>query len=217
MAVLISGCCVKAAAAAGTCSLELARHPQDPQAPGGAWDGEAVSISGSAVQTVAHNREGPGASVPMKALTIWQPHATLVAAKAKRLETRSWRPAHLSTPCLLAIHAGKHFDIEQQERCFTEPFASALRAAGIRTPADLPLSAVLAVAELTDVLPTTSPRVTAMLTEQEATFGNFAPGRWAWVLDNVRLLPKPIRACGRQGLWEVRLPTSGRTSSKENP
>lgn len=150
----------------------------------------------------------------VKALTIWQPHATLVAIGEKTLETRK-QPTSYRGP--LAIHAGKHFDIEQQELCFTGPFASALLAAGIHTPADLPLGKVLAVGELTDVLPTTSPQLTGRLTEQEAAFGNFAPGRWAWVLDNVRLLPKPISARGKQWLWEVRLPVSARTARNEPP
>lgn len=32
-------------------------------------------------------------------------------------------------------------------------------------------------------------------------FGHFAPGRWAWLLDDVERFPEPIPARGRQGLW----------------
>lgn len=32
-------------------------------------------------------------------------------------------------------------------------------------------------------------------------FGDFAPGRYAWLLDNVRPIG-PVPARGRQGLWE---------------
>jgi activating signal cointegrator 1 len=32
-------------------------------------------------------------------------------------------------------------------------------------------------------------------------FGDFTPGRWAWLLDDIRPLPEPVPARGRQGLW----------------
>jgi hypothetical protein len=137
----------------------------------------------------------------IRALTVWQPHATLVALGEKALETRS-RPTSYRGP--LAIHAGKHFPVKQQKLCFTKPFFSVLWGAGVRTLADLPLGMVLAIGELTAVLPTTSPEITKRLTEQEADCGNFAPGRWAWFLENVRLLPEPIPARGMQGLWTWR-------------
>lgn len=42
----------------------------------------------------------------MKAITLWQPWATLIAIGAKRIETRNWRaPASLNGQWI-AIHAG---------------------------------------------------------------------------------------------------------------
>ena len=32
-------------------------------------------------------------------------------------------------------------------------------------------------------------------------YGDFAPGRYAWLLDNIRPIDPPIPAKGRQGLW----------------
>ncbi|SRR6266498_513944 len=147
----------------------------------------------------------------MKALTVWQPHATAIAVGAKRFETRS-RPTSYRGP--LAIQAGTHFDLEQQDLCFAEPFTSMLLAAGIQTPDDLPRGAVLAVTELTDVLPTDCPQITGQLTERELAFGDFSPGRWAWVLRSTRLLPAPIPARGAQGLWQWRLPSSDETADE---
>ncbi|WP_222427945.1 hypothetical protein [Sporomusa sp. KB1] len=37
--------------------------------------------------------------------------------------------------------------------------------------------------------------------EQEIAFGDWTPGRYAWILDNVRLI-EPVPAKGRQRLWE---------------
>lgn len=35
----------------------------------------------------------------------------------------------------------------------------------------------------------------------EAPFGDFSPGRWAWLLEDVQPIVPPIPAKGRQGLW----------------
>lgn len=36
---------------------------------------------------------------------------------------------------------------------------------------------------------------------RELLFGDFSPGRWAWRIRDSELLPVPIPAKGRQGLW----------------
>ena len=38
-------------------------------------------------------------------------------------------------------------------------------------------------------------------TNDEMAIGDWTPGRYAWELDNIELLPLPIPARGRQGLW----------------
>jgi hypothetical protein len=37
---------------------------------------------------------------------------------------------------------------------------------------------------------------------RELPWGDFTPGRWAWLLDDIVKLAEPITARGRQGLWE---------------
>ena len=32
-------------------------------------------------------------------------------------------------------------------------------------------------------------------------WGDFSAGRWLWFLDDVRALPDPVPAVGRQGFW----------------
>jgi hypothetical protein len=39
------------------------------------------------------------------------------------------------------------------------------------------------------------------LTDQERAFGDYTPGRFAWLLANVKALPEPIPAKGALGLW----------------
>lgn len=140
----------------------------------------------------------------MKALSLTQPWATLVASGAKRIETRSW-PTSYRGP--LAIHAAKGFPREAQEVCFEEPFASALLRAGIRVPNDLPRGAVVAVARLAGIQPTVltlnEPHPLAPAPDSdEWAFGDYGPRRFMWFIEGVQALPEPIPAKGALGLWE---------------
>jgi hypothetical protein len=38
--------------------------------------------------------------------------------------------------------------------------------------------------------------------EPELSFGDYTPGRYAWILENVQALPGPIPCKGALGLWE---------------
>ena len=139
----------------------------------------------------------------MKALTLTQPWATLVALEAKRIETRSWCTSYRGP---LAIHAAKGMTKAATSLCWKEPFRTALEAGGYKpgdgtvpNPFRLPLGAVIAVAVLIDIQSIT---LENRPTEPEYSFGDYAPGRCAWMLQNVYRLPDPIPARGRLGLWE---------------
>jgi hypothetical protein len=41
------------------------------------------------------------------------------------------------------------------------------------------------------------------LTDQERAFGDYAPGRYAWLLADVRRLREPVPCLGWQKLWRV--------------
>lgn len=134
----------------------------------------------------------------MKALSLTQPWATLIAIGAKRIETRSWSTKHRG---LIAIHAAKGFPKEARENCRLSPFVRGLRGFDYTT---LPLGQIIATARLIDVRPTKpyddddSFRAT-----DECAFGDYTPGRFAWLLDDVTALPVPIPCKGALGLWEV--------------
>lgn len=40
------------------------------------------------------------------------------------------------------------------------------------------------------------------ITDQEKRFGNYAVGRYGWVLEDIRALEIPVPARGAQGLWD---------------
>jgi activating signal cointegrator 1 len=153
----------------------------------------------------------------MKALTLTQPWATLVAIGAKKIETRSWNTAYRG---LLAIHAAKGFPRWAKDICLTKPFFDVLREkelAGKGTGAgwigDLPQGAVIATCELVHVYLidelVSFPACGAFawrkhiwqLNKQERSFGDYSKGRYMWLLENVVMLPEPIPAKGALGLW----------------
>ena len=154
----------------------------------------------------------------MKGLTIRQPWATLVARGRKRIETRGYRTSYRG-PVL--IHAGA-----------AKPEPSSRGAVQVIGPGlFLPLGAVVAVAELVDVVPiiagdlaeisdgpriethadaedfpdgwldlyhetlgspSGSPLVYGRSIPDEAPLGDYTPGRFGWLLGDVRPLAEPV-------------------------
>jgi len=145
----------------------------------------------------------------VKALTLTQPWATLVAIGAKRIETRSWATKYRGP---FAIHAAKAFPRGARDLVWRMPFSAVLcRVFRVGTEeeiiAKLPRGAVLATCRLLDCVPTehidakTCP-FRGLMTAQERAFGDYYPRRFAWILDNVQQLPESIPAKGALSLWE---------------
>lgn len=135
----------------------------------------------------------------MKALTLTQPWATLVAIGAKRIETRSWRTNYTGP---VAIHAARN----KRDGLLTmhdEPFRSVLDGVGIREGRDLPCGVVLATVRLIGCR-RTEDVASQLAATNELAFGDYSPGRWAWFFDlgSLDVLDEPIPAKGALGLWE---------------
>jgi len=134
-----------------------------------------------------------------KALTLWQPWASLIAWGEKKIETRCWATRYRGP---LLIHAAKRpFKLESfaENRHYVDVF----RRREILKPEDLPLGCIVARAELKACIPTSIDYAHAVYEDDPAeySFGDFSEGRYAWVLENVMALPEPIPARGGQGLW----------------
>ncbi len=147
----------------------------------------------------------------MKAITIWQPWATLIAIGAKKYETRSWATNYRGP---IAIHAAqKPFNTDTYLDRELYPFAKALNLPDIYSFDKLPYGCIIATAELIgcweicvdggdngwDFAPTLDNSYHA--TKQEMFFGDWTPGRYAWQFRNMKMLPEPIKTKGHQRLW----------------
>jgi hypothetical protein len=153
----------------------------------------------------------------MLALSLWHPWASLILFREKRCETRSWPAPRSALGQPLAIHATKTWHraaliavfgeerLDGGEVDRTRPIWQALKRQGVTMLADLPLGAVIATCRLVDCVATDSLRSLHrwrhLLTVDELDFGDFSPGRFAWVLDDVRPVEPPVPASGKQGLW----------------
>lgn len=135
-------------------------------------------------------------------ITIRQPWAALIALGEKKYETRSWKTRYRGK---LAIHTSKKIDIEAWK---DRDIANILTQYGIRSKSDLPVGSIIAVCELIDCLKvdhdygTFALSGTNRIEGKEYLFGDFHEGRFAWKLQSVQALTKPIQAKGQLNLWE---------------
>jgi hypothetical protein len=134
----------------------------------------------------------------MRAISLWQPWASLMAMGAKRFETRSY-PTKVFGRGDLAIHAAKKKDTACLGLCLTEPFKTALLNAGFELIGDLPFGAVVAIGKL--VACHRVEDVRGEVSATELAFGDWRDGRFAWEWELTERLETPIPAIGKQGFW----------------
>lgn len=130
----------------------------------------------------------------MLGLSVWQPWASLIAAGAKRYETRSWQPPASLIGQRLAICSSqteKGLLMSARDQAFR---GLCLRRLG-RQP--LPMGTVVAVVTVAGSIGTTSPTA-RRISSQERLVGDWSPDRYAWQLDDVRPLAAPVPVSGSQ-------------------
>lgn len=199
----------------------------------------------------------------VKALTIRQPWASLIAAGVKTIETRGWSTRYRGP---LAIHAGARWDVgwgthalwhdpyhPSTARDRSDILIDKLRCDPMEdcnesgywtvdaySRRHIPLGAVVATCTLADVVPilaaegsldvawarhvappsrpsdrlwlwhgeddyASPPRWKVEDITAQVPFGDFTPGRYAWLLTDVTPLADPVPAKGRLGLWDLDL------------
>jgi hypothetical protein len=160
----------------------------------------------------------------MKAITIDQPWASLVAVGAKRYLTMEWPTAYRGP---IAVHAGLRDLVGEltsaQINAVFRAFAGTRHEVAHDRPGGgydyvYPYGAVVATAELVGcwkivrrdkygaaLLVNRPDRFTEKLVREpadELLFGDWEPGRYAWELADVKALDEPVPAKGRRGIWE---------------
>ncbi len=130
----------------------------------------------------------------MKAITLPQPWASLVAIGVKTIETRPFTTAYRGS---IAIHAAKT-SVPRMHGVHDPYFKTLLESAGL-TYTDLPRGIILATARLIDCEIITTTNCPCY---PEYAFADFTPGWYAWKLTDIHQLKSPIPVKGHRGLWE---------------
>lgn len=149
----------------------------------------------------------------LKVISLWEPWSSLMAHSHKKIETRIWSTDFRGE---VAIHSTKG-GLTQEElflTCADEPFRSILIDLGIFRPGmscpqlarAFPRGQIIAVGTLVDCRPLGDIHVNDVFkiypeldTEQERAFGDYSPGRYGLVFENVTLLQEPVLFKSRQG------------------
>lgn len=130
----------------------------------------------------------------MKALSLYQPWASLIAIGAKRYETRSWGTRYRGP---LLICAAKTMNSDVKHALMDVQVQKALSDAGVTI---IPFGIAVCLVDLVECIGTE--HITPEQIGTDRPFGDFSIGRWAWKLENVRAVP-PFAVKGKQGLFEV--------------
>lgn len=148
----------------------------------------------------------------MKAISLWEPWASLIRTGAKTIETRSWS-THYRGELLICAAKGGLPRCEVQDYLSLRGFQDGLfpllgqnalpvEAGRQQVTVDhLLFGKAVAIVELVDCRPTVD------LSDDEIgndrPFGDFTPGRFAWFLKMVRNDFKPFHITGSQGFFEI--------------
>lgn len=153
----------------------------------------------------------------MKAISLWQPWASLMASGAKKIETRSWPTKYrgqlvicsakkiipegikgsLAGQCLrIALQRleGKRFDEGLvRQLVFDHPMVKIH---------SWPYGYALAIGNLIDCIPTEE-AVKMKLDPYELIFGDYTSGRFAWIFSGMEPVERPFPIIGRQRLFKI--------------
>lgn len=139
----------------------------------------------------------------MKALTLWQPWASLMAEGHKKIETRGW---NTSIRGAVALHAAKK-SVKETMKLMLQTVIETIRRILFPYPLErLPVGCILAVGNLVDCK-LIDEKFLKTLSEQEIPLGDYTLGRYAWIFEDIKPFQSPIPAKGAQGFWDWKVPS----------
>jgi hypothetical protein len=134
----------------------------------------------------------------MKAISLWQPWASLMEVGAKTIETRSWSTKYRGELAICASKRAGYFP-EDHWGAYQSALMPHYGRDGVVSATFLPSGKVLGVVDLVEIFSTNewAPQVS------EFPFGDYSENRFGWITKNLRRLKSPAPVIGRQGLFNL--------------
>jgi len=123
----------------------------------------------------------------MKVVSIREPYATLIKDGIKKVETRSWKTKYRGPIYIHSCVAKSKIKERVKDLIKSE----------------LQYGYIICKAELIDCIYMDEEYIEKVKKEDYNNYicGRYEIGRYAWVLDNIETLDKPIKIKGQLGLW----------------
>ncbi|MEO0934302.1 MAG: DNA N-6-adenine-methyltransferase [Cyanobacteria bacterium J06641_2] len=132
----------------------------------------------------------------VKAISLWQPWASLIPLGFKHYETRSWKTNYRGK--LLICSAAKSTKNQYQQYLKV--------GSEVNLPdwdeTNFPRGYALAICDLVDCIEMT-PEFISQQSQTEILCGDWQVGRYAWKLKNIQPITEPFAVKGKQGLFNV--------------
>lgn len=128
----------------------------------------------------------------MKVLSIREPFASLIMNGNKRIETRSWKTNYRGKLYIHASAAKITNEIRKRKKLMDLIDADKLK-----------YGKIICSCDLIDCIPMTEEFITDISLNNSIEYlcGEYALGRYAWILDNIEILDEAKEAKGKLGIW----------------
>ncbi|NJO60323.1 MAG: ASCH domain-containing protein [Richelia sp. RM2_1_2] len=132
----------------------------------------------------------------VKAVSLWQPWASLIELGLKHYETRSWKTLYRGKLLICSTAKSTKTQYQQYLKICNE----------VQLPdwneINFPYGYTIAICNLVDCIEMT-PEFIAQQSQTEILCGDWQVGRYAWKLEKIQLITEPFTVKGKQGLFNV--------------
>ena len=137
-----------------------------------------------------------GTNKDVKVISLLEPWASLIKEKMKHIETRSWKTKYRGE---LYIHASKR-------KLTKNDYINYERQINLLKNIDFKYGFLIAKCKLVDCKYMSEELIIDVKKNiNEYICGDYKVGRYAWILEDIEILEKPIEAKGQLGIWNYRI------------
>ena len=131
----------------------------------------------------------------MKVISVIEPWASLIKEDIKNIETRSWKTNYRGK---IYIHASLKKVSTKDERINS--------LVNLLNNKEFKYGYIIAEANLVDCIYMDENFLTKIKENKiEYLTGEYKIGRYAWILENIKVLDNPIKAKGNLGIWNYNI------------